>query len=253
MALQSYKSVQPPTNLQYVMSTVQHLFFSIYAFMSLLEASSQQMRTGLFPQSHWRRRPSSQEPLLLNLPCSTQSCLSWHGTWPFLTGPAPSFQPWRRQKTNRINRVTGLYWGSEFIILHRKFKGGRTFSCWEWRQSARFHREAWRASPATTRHPRRWWHGGCRRRRSSGLGWAGSCPSSGHSQTKLCKNKITYISCTSMTWCFTQNKFSISEMLTMSNVKSGNSCKNPFHETWQEIHCRCFLSRIVIYFFSFPL
>ncbi len=68
-----------------------------------------------------------------------------------------------------------------------------TFSCSEWPQSARSLRVAWPASPATTHRQKHLWHGGYPRKRSSGLGWAGSCPSFDHSQTKLYKNKRLWL------------------------------------------------------------
>lgn len=69
-----------------------------------------------------------------------------------------------------------------------QMKRERTFSCSEWPQSARSLHVAWPASPATTRRQKHLWHGGYPRKRSSGLGWAGSCPSFDRSQTKLYKN-----------------------------------------------------------------
>lgn len=68
-----------------------------------------------------------------------------------------------------------------------QIRSERTFSCSEWPQSARSLHVAWPASPATTRHQKHLWHGGYRHKRSSGLGWAGSCPSFDRSQTKLWK------------------------------------------------------------------
>lgn len=74
-----------------------------------------------------------------------------------------------------------------------QIKSECTFSCSEWPRSAHSLHVAWPTSPATTRRQKHLWHGGYPHKRSSGLGWAGSCPSFDHSQTKLCKNKRLWL------------------------------------------------------------
>lgn len=75
------------------------------------------------------------------------------------------------------------------ISILLQMKSNCTFSCLEWPQSAHSLHVVWPASPATTRHQKHLWHGGYPRKRSSGLGWAGSCPSFGRSRTKLYKTQ----------------------------------------------------------------
>lgn len=69
-----------------------------------------------------------------------------------------------------------------------------TFSCLGWPQSARSLHEAWRASPATTRHQKHLWREGYHHKWNSILGWAGSCLLFGRTQTELYKNiKLTLL------------------------------------------------------------
>ena len=60
-----------------------------------------------------------------------------------------------------------------------------TVSCWGWHPSPHCPHAGWRGVPATTRHLRHWWHGGCPRTWSWAPGWEGRCPLTSHSQTVL--------------------------------------------------------------------
>lgn len=82
------------------------------------------------------------------------------------------------------------------ISISLQLQSDFTFSCLVWHQFAHSLHEVWRASPATIHRQTRLWHEGYPHKRSSDLGWGGSCPSFGRSQTKLYKNKgFSYTPC----------------------------------------------------------
>lgn len=164
----------------------------IRLFLCLLHCAS----AGLFPNCGGLPplgQSSSSEDNLSGMGRGAGS--SWSGTLTLLDSIIPVrawnltvfnrarsfFSTLQEEQHREVGRAISALSGSCTAMMEREL----TFSYWEWPQSARSLREAWRASPATTRHQKHLWHGGCLRKRSSGLGWAGSCPSFDRNQTEL--------------------------------------------------------------------
>lgn len=137
-------------------------------------------------------RAWSSWPSTLTLLDSIMPVLAWNLT---VFNLARSFFStlWKKEKKKKGEISLGWAWAVAVAVALSgistlRTKSECTFSCSEWPQSAHSLHVAWPASPATTRRQKHLWHGGYPHKRSSGLGWAGSCPSFGRSQTKLCKN-----------------------------------------------------------------
>lgn len=134
-------------------------------------------------------RAGSSWPITLTLLDSIMPVLAWNLT---VFNLARSFFSTLGEKNVCGGGGVSLGWAWMVVVTSAlsgisalQMKSESTFSCSEWLQSAHSLHVAWRASPATIRRQKHLWHGGYPHKRSSGLGWADSCPSFDRSQTKL--------------------------------------------------------------------